>query len=657
MEKRLPLALFLSFLVLFVWMILFGPRPEEGQREVPGNAGTSDAGAAPERLSDPGEAAAPGVAEPRGPVTADTEERFETLRVGEGAADGEPAYWARFSNRGARLVELKLPTYYVQVDLTPEEKADPANWLPLVVSAETADGPTGSLLLLPGGPSARELAPAGLDRVLWTMRTLGDGRGVEFQYDQGTGVLFTKRIEFEPGTWHIRVTLELENRGELLGGSKAFTFQPAASVPPELGDRFYTEPRAVAAGGTLGDVDFDDKGAPGAKGTGELDIAGKILFAGAHNKFFAFLMRAAEGGDALGTMDGVPTWRAIEEVGTLEPRPLIATQVPLALALPASGGKNSYEYVVYAGPKEAGLIAADFEPHQELLDEDLSTFASIGKGLLAVLRFFHGILGNWGWAIIVLTICVRLVLFPLNRRSQTAMARYQKKMKRVQPKIEEAKERFKDDPQKQREAQARIMQEEGAFPPLGGCLPMFLQLPIFLGLFSALRTSFDLRQAPFAFWIHDLSRPDRLLELDLKLPLLPDIKYLNLLPILMVVLWILQQRGMPQPTDEQAARMQKIMMFMPIVFGLMLYNYAAGLSLYVMTSSGLGIFEQRVIKKLWPIDDTEVETKKRSGCGPFAGMMENLAEKQKEQMKRVQAMQEEQRRQQSKKGERRKKRK
>jgi membrane protein insertase Oxa1/YidC/SpoIIIJ len=112
-----------------------------------------------------------------------------------------------------------------------------------------------------------------------------------------------------------------------------------------------------------------------------------------------------------------------------------------------------------------------------------------------------------------------------------------------------------------------------------------------------------------------------------------------LLPIIMVVMWVLQQATMPKPTDEQAAKMQRIMMFMPVMMGFFLYNYAAGLSLYMITQSTLGIFEQKVIKKVWPVDDTEVVKKKKSGCGPFAGAMEKLAEKQKEQMKLIEAQQ------------------
>jgi len=252
--------------------------------------------------------------------------------------------------------------------------------------------------------------------------------------------------------------------------------------------------------------------------------------------------------------------------------------------------------------------------------------------LVRVLGFLEGLTGNWGIAIILMTIMVRSLLFPLNRRSQTSMARYQQQMKRVQPKIDELKKKYKDDPEKQRKAQAELMQKEGLMPPLGGCLPIFFQIPIFFGLFTALRTSFDLRQAPFFWWITDLSKPDRLMRIDLgPLPVVGTVEYLNVLPPLMVVLWIAQQMVMPKPADEQAQRMQRMMMFMPAVMGVFLYNYAAGLSLYMITQSLLGIFEIAVIKKVWPVDDSP-QAKKQ-------GFLARLAEKQQEQMKRMQGMQ------------------
>lgn len=647
MEKRLPLALFLSFLVLFGYMLLFGPKREP----VEGVENGKEAGAVepgPVAVEQPEVPEAP-VPERPPPSLADDFERELSLEVGQHGSPGH--YFARFSNRGARLVELRFGDYFTTVGLDEAEREDTSNWLPLVEPVETAAGTTGSLLFSTSS-SSEELAPGGLEDALWKMEELEQGDGVAFSYGPGTGVLFRKTISFEPGTWRILMRLEIENQDDGPPGTRDFLLTPAGCVPPELGDRFYQEPKAVAVGRKGDDLDLAQHAARKTKAPDTLKVPTPLVFGGVHNKYFAFLIRDADDGQH--TLMGA-RYRPVTALGETDPR-FIELDIPLSLQIPPVGQSRAYDYVVYAGPKDHDDFVGDLAAHQAVLDKDLSTFATIGKALLAVLGLFHAVVGNWGLAIILLTICVRGLLFPLNRRSQTAMARYQKKMKRVQPRLEEIKKRYANDSQKQREAQARIMQEEGAFPPLGGCLPIFFQLPIFFGLFSALRTSFDLRQAPFYGWITDLSRPDRLMRLDLKLPgFLPNLEYLNVLPILMVVMWVLQQRGMPKPADEQAARMQKMMAFMPILFGFMLYNYAAGLSLYMMTTSTIGIIEQRVIKKVWPIDDTEPEKKKKkkSGCGPFSGIMQNMADKQREQMKRMQAMQAEQRRQAQRKKKRR----
>ncbi|HPF15375.1 MAG TPA: YidC/Oxa1 family membrane protein insertase, partial [Planctomycetota bacterium] len=198
-------------------------------------------------------------------------------------------------------------------------------------------------------------------------------------------------------------------------------------------------------------------------------------------------------------------------------------------------------------------------------------------------------------------------------------------------------EKYKNDPKKLREAQAKIMQEEGAFPPLGGCLPPLVQIPVFFGLFSALRVAFDLRQERF-LWIEDLSMPDHLAHLgwNTHLPIVGVLDWFNILPLLMVVLWIVQQMVMPKPTDPQAAQMQKMMKWMPVMFGVFLYNYAAGLSLYMVTSSLFGIFEYTVVRKIWPLDETEPVKKAK---GKLAMRLETAmkeAQRLQEQKKAIQ---------------------
>jgi YidC/Oxa1 family membrane protein insertase len=374
----------------------------------------------------------------------------------------------------------------------------------------------------------------------------------------------------------------------------------------------------------------------GGKRRGALAATPPIVYAGVFNKYYAVLVHAADA-ETLPTMSGA-SWRALRDEAWLARHPGKADEawrsllldVDLQLSLPPPGSSRTWRYEVYAGPKQREALVASLPDHRSLLEHDLGFVSGIARVLLAVMEFFQSITGSWGLAIVLLTLLVRVILFPINRRSQTAMARYQVKMKRIQPRIEEMKKRWEKDPKKLREEQARIMQEEGAFPPLGGCLPPLLQLPIFIGLFRAIGVSYDLHQAPFLGIIKDLSLPDQLLPLDVTLPLLGHITAINVLPPIMVVMWILQQRAMPRPTEEQALLMYKMMMWMPIVMGIFLYNYAAGLSIYMITTSALGIIEQKYIKKHWPIDDTELPPKKGKG------FMAKLMAAQEERMKQVQ---------------------
>lgn len=655
MEKRLPLALFLSLLVMVAWQMTRPPAetpPNGGEGTELVGAGDPATPNAGDPTTVPNPAGTPGGVGPTVVPDGDfiAAERNTTLVVDVGTPGGENGatepgeFRMIFENRGGRLAGLKYLDYFVEVGLSEEEKQLEENWLTLLEAVPLGGGRATGSLLLDTSTSSAPLAPRGLSEVLWTMEEIkGANPGAAFTYAATPDLIFKKRITAVPGTWHLRLQITLENRGLPADGTYNFLLTPAGCLPAELGDRFYTEPRAVAVGRDGGGYEIEWESAGGADDEGDsLDVGNQgIVFVGAHNKYFAFLLReenVARNSLSAARYDAVVR----NEDGVITDGDYILPRVYLRLELPPRGQSRSWDYTIYAGPKERELLVGDHEAHQLILDEDLSSFpllptATIGNILLTIMGFFHGLIGNWGVAIILLTVCVRLVLFPLNRRSQTSMARYSKKMKRVQPRIEEVKKKYANDLKKQREAQGKIMQEEGMLPPVGGCLPIFLQIPIFFGLFSALRTSFDLRQAEFAFWITDLSRPDRLMHLGWDIPFI-DLTYFNLLPILMMVLWILQQKGMPQPTDEQAKRMQKMMLFMPILFSILLYNYAAGLSLYMITQSSLGIVEQRVIKKMWPIDDSELEPKKeKSGCGPFGGLMKGFAEKQKAQMRQLEA--------------------
>lgn len=180
----------------------------------------------------------------------------------------------------------------------------------------------------------------------------------------------------------------------------------------------------------------------------------------------------------------------------------------------------------------------------------------------------HNIIGNWGWAIIVLTIIVKAVLYPLTNASYRSMA----KMRAAAPKLQAIKEKYGDDRMAQQQAMMQLYTDE-KINPLGGCLPMLLQIPVFIGLYWALFASVELRQAPWLGWITDLSRADPY----------------YILPIIMAATMVAQTYLNPPPTDPMQAKMMKIM---PLIFSVMFFFFPAGPVLYWVVNNLLTIAQQ-----------------------------------------------------------------
>lgn len=657
LEKRLPLALLLSFVVLFAWPFLTGDAQraaEEAARSERAEQGTSGVDATAQGLEDvsatapavPGDAAigsetsVPEVEAVVGDLTAGAPDWEEWVTFGTPGERG--SLFARFSAAGGSLLEVRSGEYWTRRDLDEAERAGLEHRTPILVPVRFldrgVDRTKGSLTLAPSA-SARGLAPEDLDRVNWRHERLADG-GVRFVYPTPSGVVFTKEFRHRAGTNHIEVRLGLENQSAQgpAGQRVRFVLTAAEAVPPESEDKYYVEPRGVA--GHVEDGLEEVQRAYDGRGVAKVLYTsgrpGEITFLGSHSKYFAALLRPADTNAARSIVevsarpvfDGV--FAAQQPEKRAEGYRYVAADAVLELTVPQVGGRAEWDYVLYVGPKSADHFEPEDEAFEQILREDLGFFDGVAGLILKLLRFLHSIVGNWGVSIILLTILVRSALFPLNRRMQTSMARHGTKMKRIQPKIDAVKEKYKDDPKRLREEQAKIIQQEGAIPPLGGCLPLFIQIPIFFGLFSALRVAFDLRQQPFIAWMKDLSQPDKLMRLGADLWVI-DMTYLNVLPILMVVLWIAQQKVMPKPTDPQALQMHKMMMWMPIIFGVFLYDYAAGLSLYMITSSLFGIAEFTVIRRIWPLDDREQPKKQGGFLAKLAELQEQAQKMQQQQ--------------------------
>ncbi len=289
----------------------------------------------------------------------------------------------------------------------------------------------------------------------------------------------------------------------------------------------------------------------------------------------------------------------------------VVSSVPITLGpagQPTSSQTDNFD--LYLGPKDKGRF--DKVPLYKSLGFvhtidfkacccPASIINPLAFGILAVMNWMYIVIPNYGIVIIILVFIMRLALHPITKKSQIAMS----KMSKLAPRAEEIKQKYGNNKAEMNKKLMELYREQGA-SPIMGFLPMFVQMPIWIALWSAIYTSIDLRGAAFLpFWITDLSAPDALIPLgNLRVPLLGwAIGSLNLLPLLMGVAFYLQQKLTPmqQPsatTNPQMAQQQKIMnIMMPLMFPLMLYTAPSGVNLYIMSSTFAGVIEQYVIKK------------------------------------------------------------
>jgi YidC/Oxa1 family membrane protein insertase len=246
------------------------------------------------------------------------------------------------------------------------------------------------------------------------------------------------------------------------------------------------------------------------------------------------------------------------------------TILPLAEIAPGATGTAGVR--IYAGPQEQDKLKA-VAPGLDLV-VDYGWLTVIAAPLFWVLEWFHGWLGNWGLAIIALTVLIKLIFFPLSAASYKSMAR----MKKVTPRLTKIREMYGDDRVKMNQAMMELYKEE-KINPLGGCLPILVQIPVFIALYWVLLASVELRQAPFYGWIKDLAVPDPFF----------------ILPALMMGSMIVQTKMSPTPPDPVQA---KVMMIMPFAFGVMFFFFPAGLVLYWLVNNILSIAQQWQITRM-----------------------------------------------------------
>ena len=402
-------------------------------------------------------------------------------------------------------------------------------------------------------------------RVATTERALADGAqsvAVRFEAEQPGGVKLAKTYTLRRGQYTVGVRHELVNQGAAAVQPQLYLQLARDGSPPEGESSFYftfTGPAVYTEAQKFQKVDFKDI----AKGSASHERSADSGWIAMVQHYFA----------SAWLVPG-PTAREFRTArvpasGVQPEHYTVAMVLPLGELAP--GASKAHEATLFAGPQEENKLAA-LAPGLELV-KDYGWFTVLAKPLFWLLYQLHAVIGNWGWAIVALVVLLKIAFYWLNASAYRSMA----KMKAVAPRVTELRERYKDKPQQMQQEMMRIYREEKV-NPLGGCLPILVQMPFFIALYWVLLSSVEMRNAPWILWIEDLSAIDPWF----------------ILPILMTASSLVQVWLNPTPPDPVQAR---LMWIMPLAFGIMFFFFPAGLVLYWLTNNILSIAQQWYINK------------------------------------------------------------
>jgi YidC/Oxa1 family membrane protein insertase len=272
---------------------------------------------------------------------------------------------------------------------------------------------------------------------------------------------------------------------------------------------------------------------------------------------------------------------------TLQTNDIIESQFVQPEKIIRLGTQHQHDYYLFFGPKSMRIV--NKVGHDLGKAVDFGWFDFIAKPCLWLMNFLHDFIPNYGLAIIILTIMIKVVLWPLGSKSYKSMS----EMKKIQPLMKEIREKHKDDKKKMNQ-EVMALYKTYKINPLGGCLPMVVQLPVFFALYRMLYQAIELRHAPFFFWINDLSAPDRLFRFGFSIPFMEPPYGIPVLTLVMGASMLLQQKMSPPMGDPTQAKM---MMLMPIVFTVIFINFSSGLVLYWLVNNILSIAQQYYIQR------------------------------------------------------------
>lgn len=553
--QRLIAFVIFSFSALLLWDAWQkhnAPRPVDGQQVVmPGSAapGTAPTPSVPLGVPQP-TAAAPGGPAPAAPVSAPVE------ATGQPVVIRTDLFEVELNTAGGDIRRVTLFKVFSALDRNKQLTLlgpDPKHYF------VTQTG-----LLGEGLPSHK--TNYSVEASAYTLAPGKDDLEVRLVAKDTAGVEVVKKFLFRRGTYEIVVDYEVRNTGNTpIAPHAYFQFlrdgnqpsQEAAQTSAIAGVATFTGPAVYTEESKFVKVDFKDI----EKGKQSHIKKARDGWIGLVQHYFisAWLPKGPGEREFFTNRVGENLYTA----GVIVPVGTIAPGASASLAMP-----------LYIGPQETGKLAK-IAPGLELV-VDYGWLYILAAPLFWVLNAIHGMVGNWGWAIILLTILIKLVFYPLNHKAGRSMAA----MKVLGPKMEKLKQLYGDDRQKLNQAMMELYRTE-KINPLGGCLPILVQIPVFIALYWVLLASIELRHAPWVGWIQDLSAPDPW----------------YILPVVYAISMFVQTKLNPAPADPVQA---KVMLAMPIVFSIFFFFFPSGLVLYWVVQNLLSIAQQ------WHINRTIV---------------------------------------------------
>ncbi|MBK5094885.1 MAG: membrane protein insertase YidC [Deltaproteobacteria bacterium] len=546
MEKRMILAIVLSVVIMLVYQRLFMPAPEKAsppaQQQETAKPGVEESAVGTERAKPPA-VTAPSVS---GGLNPERENplRWITVRT--------PLYTAIVSSAGGGIQSLSLNRYNDH----PGPKGKP---LDIIGSGEVRPLPM-ELNLAESQPPFPEVPVYASNAPDELSVKNGEEKTVSLSWESREGVRITREYTFSGGRYDFEVDQKVTNGTAGSLRLKPGTFLSQVFVGELGGDSYSFKGAVVGAGGKIDRLDFKKIK------KGEIDKVA-VQWAAADAKYFTLI--------AIPKKD----W-SLEQVSMLGEEGI---RIALAGSPVVLGPQEvvSFSVQAFMGPKEYGLLGETGKGLEKLVD--YGWFSLLAQPLVWLLTLFNRVTGNYGIDIIILTILIKIVFYPLTKKSMASM----KKMQELGPIMKQIKEKYKDDKARQQQETMNLYKTY-KINPMSGCLPMVLQIPVFIALYKGLLVAIELRHSPFMFWINDLSAPEHLWDIAVAGYTIP----VRLLPLLMGVSMFVQQKLSPSGGMDPAQ--QKMMLFMPLIFTFMFWGFPTGLTIYWLMNNLLSIGQQLI---------------------------------------------------------------